>query len=71
MLMKAGERWHCTNLACRSEVFVESESKIEGDNPRCTCGTAMKKNYKPPVFRYLDFLRIEETAFAQTDKRDK
>jgi hypothetical protein len=31
----------------------------------------MKKNYKPPVFRYLDFLRIEETAFAQTDKRDK
>jgi len=23
-------------------------------NPRCFCGTEMKKSYRPPVFRTLD-----------------
>lgn len=71
MMMKPGERWHCTNPACRCEVFVESKSRIEADNPRCTCGGAMKKDYKPPVFRYLDFLRIEEKELAEADRRSK
>jgi hypothetical protein len=62
MLMKSGERWHCVNASCRCEVLVESDSNIAGASPRCVCGAPLKRNYVPPVFKYLDFLRVEEPA---------
>jgi len=57
MLMKSGERWHCMNPACLCAVLVETSGELEGSNPRCSCGSIMKKEFSPPVFRYLDFLR--------------
>lgn len=60
MLMNTGERWHCTNPACRSSILVETSGGAEGKNPLCACGTVMKKQYSPPVFQYLDFLRFPE-----------
>jgi hypothetical protein len=33
---------------------------VEGKNPRCSCGAAMKKTYASPVLTYLDFLHLEE-----------
>ena len=68
MVMKTGERWHCTNPACRCSILVETSSEAEGKNPLCTCGSLMKKRYSPPVFQYLDFLRFPEpvTAFRQS-----
>lgn len=59
MLTKTGERWHCTNPACHSEVLVQRNSSCEEANPRCTCGAPMKKNYSPPHLTYLEFLRVE------------
>jgi len=53
MIMISGERWHCTNVACRCSVLVKDSSQIEGSNPRCSCGSAMKKDYSPPVFREI------------------
>jgi hypothetical protein len=38
---------------------------VEGENPRCACGSVFKKNYFPPVFRYLDFLHIDQPAVSQ------
>jgi hypothetical protein len=67
MVMKSGERWHCVNPACGCAVLVESNAAIEGQNPRCTCGSVMKKGYSPPVFRYLDFLRFPEPALVDRD----
>jgi len=64
MLMKPGERWHCTNSACRLEVVVDSQGSIEGNNPRCACGAVMKKEYASPVFRYLDFLHLDEPVLS-------
>jgi hypothetical protein len=61
MLMKARERWHCTNLACGCQVVVEISGEVEGLNPRCACGGIMKKKYTSAVFTYLDFLRVEES----------
>ena len=29
---------------------------LEVDRVYCVCGAVMKKHYRPPVFRYLDFL---------------
>ena len=65
MQMKSGERWHCVNPACRCEVLVESDGEIPGTSPRCVCGGAMKRNYAPPVFHYLDFLRVQDPAVLQ------
>jgi len=70
MIMKAGQQWHCTNPACRCEVLVQSSSEQEGGNPRCVCGYPMKKNYTPPQFTYLDFLRFEQPVFVQESKRE-
>jgi hypothetical protein len=65
MIMRRGESWHCTNRSCNSEILVQAESQSDGQNPRCSCGAVMKKKYRSPVFRYLDFLRIEEPALAE------
>jgi hypothetical protein len=60
MVMKARERWYCSNPACRCQIVVEVSGEIEGLNPRCACGGVMKKKYASAVFEYLDFLRGDE-----------
>jgi hypothetical protein len=65
MLMKSGERWHCTNPLCRCEVLVESNGAVQGTNPRCTCGSVLKKEYSAPVLKYLDFLYLHEPALTR------
>lgn len=70
MVMKSGERWHCMNPACQCSVLVETTGETEGCNPRCSCGSIMKKEYSPPVLRYLDFLRFPEPALAPRDSHE-
>lgn len=65
MMMRYGESWHCSNRSCNAVILVQAESRSEGVNPRCTCGSAMKKTYRSPVFRYLDFLQEETPALAE------
>lgn len=67
MVMKTGERWHCSNAACGCSVLVETTGEAEGKNPQCACGSLMKKEYAPPVFQYLDFLRFPEPVSASRD----
>ena len=64
MLMRPGETWHCINTSCGTTVVVQVGTKIDGANPHCSCGAAMKKKYTSPVFRYLDFLRIEDPVLS-------
>ena len=71
MVMKSGERWHCINPECGCIVLVESNGEIEGENPRCACGSVMKKDYSPPVFRYLDFLKFPEPTLARWDPSEE
>jgi hypothetical protein len=61
MHMKAKDRWHCTNPACQCEVLVANSALEDGNNPRCSCGAAMKKIYVSPVLTYLEFLKLEQT----------
>jgi hypothetical protein len=70
MVMKSGERWHCITPACGCAVFVETNGKIEGQNPRCACGGIMKRGYSPPVVGYLDFLGFPEPAVVYRDARE-
>jgi hypothetical protein len=69
MVMKSGERWHCISPACQCSVKVEISGEGEGQNPRCACGSVMKKEFSPPVFRYLDFLRFPEPALVPRNSR--
>jgi len=71
MLMKARERWHCTNLASGCQVVVEISGEVEGQNPRCACGGLMRKKYTSPVFSYLDFLRVEDPMIAPHSSREE
>jgi hypothetical protein len=49
MRLRERERWRCTNPECRSEILVTKTGDIEGStNPRCCCGTVMKKPYAAP-----------------------
>ena len=69
MLMKARERWHCTNTECGCQVVVEIGGEVEGQNPRCACGGIMRKKYASPVFTYLDFLRSGQRLTPPNDSR--
>lgn len=71
MVMKTGERWHCTNSACRCTIVVEATAEREGENPRCACGSIMKKEYSPPHFQYLDFLRFPEPVLTSGDSPEE
>jgi hypothetical protein len=70
MVMKTGERWHCTNASCRCSVLVETTGEIEEENPLCACGRVMKKMYSSPVFQYLDFLRFPEPEPAHRESQE-
>lgn len=71
MVMKAEERWHCMNPACGCQVLVEEKSPQDGAEAVCSCGSPMKKEYKPPVFRYLDFLTLDSPESLPSAFREK
>lgn len=49
MEIRKGERWRCQNQACGGVLFVLSSSQLSnGSNPRCSCGSVMKKPYRRP-----------------------
>ncbi len=52
MRMREGERWRCMNADCRCEIGVLRNAEVEGQsNPRCCCGSPMKKPYTKPVLK--------------------
>jgi len=51
---QVGERWICSNADCRCELVVTHSGRTgEGANPRCFCGSPMKKRYTAPRFREI------------------
>jgi hypothetical protein len=45
-----GEKLICSNPTCRAEFVVSvSSGPAEGGNPRCCCGSEMKKVYAAPT----------------------
>ncbi len=59
-----GLRWHCTNPACLRIFVAQDRTDPEGAPPVCSCGAPLKKEYKPPVFRYLEFLSLDQEELA-------
>jgi hypothetical protein len=70
MTMWEGEHWICSNPNCRCEIVVEtSASKVEGTNPKCSCGFAMRKRYRAPILTAIRLVNgsteLKETFFSQ------
>jgi hypothetical protein len=59
MATNTKERWVCTNPACRREIASKADVATGEQNPRCICGSTMKRRSGSSVFQYLDFLRAE------------
>ena len=52
MAIRKEERWRCPSPLCNSEILVTSSSEVEGGtNPRCSCGSLMKKIYVSPALK--------------------
>jgi hypothetical protein len=54
MVLKKGKRYVCQNRDCGAEIEVTKDSIKRDVNPRCCCGSEMKKPYSPPVFANRD-----------------
>ena len=51
-MMHIGQKWHCINPRCQAElVITESSQLVDANNPRCGCGTVMKRVYEKPTAR--------------------
>jgi len=71
MSQEKRERWHCMSAACREGKLIAHSAATTENRPRCLCGSEMKKAYTPPVFRYLEFLQLDQLSFAeQTPRKD-
>jgi hypothetical protein len=46
--MRIGEKLHCGNADCRAEVDVSATTPA---NPRCNCGSGLKRHYQKPTVR--------------------
>ena len=44
----------CMNPECRAEFVIVKRPPHDKTNPRCFCGTEMKKVYQSPVLRVLN-----------------
>jgi hypothetical protein len=54
MSMTEGQIYRCQNLHCGCEIRVVKASIEAKSNPRCCCGSEMKKPYTKPVLRMLN-----------------
>ncbi len=63
MRIQEGERWRCLNDACGGEIMVLVSGQLEGESPRCSCGSVMKKHYnKPTLWSHDDTGALERLA---------
>lgn len=54
MSATSGVRWYCPNRDCNWS-FVATITEDSGE-PRCVCGSKMRRGDAVLVFHYLDFL---------------
>jgi len=55
MRLIQGQHWRCMNDACRAEIRVTGTGGLgEGSNPRCSCGSIMKRPYHRPRFEAVN-----------------
>ena len=66
--MHLGQRYICANAVCRCEIEVTRASLDAPGNPKCCCGSAMRKPYTKPAFCELS-RQPSVFAFVETKKK--
>src|SRR5882762_753091 len=51
MTRPKAQHWICSNPCCASQVFVIAVEGSQAANPKCSCGSSMKKIYTAPKLR--------------------
>jgi hypothetical protein len=60
------------NDACGSEIAVLASSQLEGENPRCSCGSVRKKHYdKSTLWSHDDTGALDRIAERQNPPKKK
>jgi hypothetical protein len=67
VVMIEGQVYRCQNRDCACEIRVLRGSIEAAANPRCCCGTEMKKPYRKPMLRTLNS-EMEVLTMARTNK---
>lgn len=67
MFMTEGQIYHCQNRHCGCEIKVVKTSIGAKSNPRCCCGSEMKKPYTKPALRILSS-NVESLASSKTTR---
>jgi hypothetical protein len=63
--IRKGQRWRCQNPKCRSEIFVNTSSRVQGgSNLRCSCGEIMKKPYVRPGLNTFESAKEERASLG-------
>jgi predicted nucleic acid-binding Zn ribbon protein len=70
MRMTEGHIYRCQNLHCGSEIKVVKKSIEANANPRCCCGSQMKKLYAKPMLRTL-ISNFESLTVSGLDDNDR
>lgn len=66
--MRTGEKWHCSNRVCGSQVVVTESSQLRLTNAiRCACGQVMKKAYVKPVLNRVHLQGTQSSGSCQSD----
>lgn len=64
MRMKKGELWRCTDPVCAAEIVVVQSGSNEGfQNPRCACGSELKRLYEKPIVRQAKGSALKDLKF--------
>jgi hypothetical protein len=53
MVLRKAQIYLCQNEGCRAEIHVMKDSIEGSSNPRCCCGTEMKKPYTKPILKTI------------------
>ena len=51
--MGSGQLYRCQNPNCRKVAVLQVDSTKQKSNPRCSCGSEMKRPYSKPQVRVL------------------
>ena len=59
--LQQGDRWICPRRACGAEFVVLAPSELQGGrNPRCSCGSEMRRHYEAPTVQKLPYDEAEK-----------
>jgi hypothetical protein len=67
MFMTEGQIFRCQDRHCGCEIRVVKASTEAKSNPRCCCGSEMKKPYTKPALRILNS-NIESFASLKSNR---